>query len=67
MSLSAIAADDFARTLTESLPYTQRFTDKTWVIKFGAIQQGLIVRTSSMVESRISPCWTFSAPRELAR
>ncbi len=67
MSLSANAAGDFARILTESLPYIQRFTGKTFLIKLGAIQQGLIVRTSSMVESRISPCWTFSAPRELAR
>lgn len=35
MSLSLDAAGDFARVLTESLPYIQRFTGKTIVIKFG--------------------------------
>lgn len=35
MSLSLDAASDFARILTESLPYIQRFTGRTFVIKFG--------------------------------
>lgn len=35
MSLSLDAAGDFARVLTESLPYIQRFTGRTFVIKFG--------------------------------
>lgn len=35
MSLSREAAGNFARVLTESLPYIQRFTNRTFVIKFG--------------------------------
>ncbi len=35
MSLSRDAAGKFAEVLTESLPYIQRFTNKTFVIKFG--------------------------------
>ena len=35
MSLSRGNAESFARVLTESLPYIQRFTGKTLVIKFG--------------------------------
>jgi acetylglutamate kinase len=35
MSLSRENAEQFARVLTESLPYIQRFTGKTMVIKFG--------------------------------
>ncbi len=35
MSLSRDAAGDVARVLTEALPYIQRFTDKTIVVKFG--------------------------------
>ncbi len=35
MSLSRDAASDIARVLTESLPYIQRFTGRTFVIKFG--------------------------------
>jgi len=35
MSLSLDAAGDFARVLTESLPYIQRFTGRAFVIKFG--------------------------------
>ena len=35
MSLSRNDAEQFARVLTESLPYIQRFTSKTMVIKFG--------------------------------
>ena len=35
MSLNQGEAGDFARILTESLPYIQRFTGKTFVIKFG--------------------------------
>lgn len=35
MSLSREAAADVARVLTESLPYIQRFTGKTIVVKFG--------------------------------
>jgi acetylglutamate kinase len=35
MSLNQSEAGDFARILTESLPYIQRFTGKTFVIKFG--------------------------------
>lgn len=35
MSLSRTDAEQFARVLTESLPYIQRFTGKTVVIKFG--------------------------------
>jgi acetylglutamate kinase len=35
MSLSRDAAVDIARVLTEALPYIQRFTGKTIVIKFG--------------------------------
>ena len=35
MSLSREHAEQFARVLTESLPYIQRFTGKTMVIKFG--------------------------------
>jgi acetylglutamate kinase len=35
MSLSRENAEHFARVLTESLPYIQRFTGKTMVIKFG--------------------------------
>lgn len=35
MSLSRENAEQFARMLTESLPYIQRFTGKTMVIKFG--------------------------------
>ena len=35
MSLNHGEAGNFARILTESLPYIQRFTGKTFVIKFG--------------------------------
>ncbi|MDA0630733.1 MAG: acetylglutamate kinase [Proteobacteria bacterium] len=35
MSLNRDQAGNFARVLTESLPYIQRFTGKTFVIKFG--------------------------------
>lgn len=35
MSLNQGEAGSFARILTESLPYIQRFTGKTFVIKFG--------------------------------
>ncbi len=35
MSLSSDAALDVARVLTEALPYIQRFTGKTVVVKFG--------------------------------
>ena len=35
MSLNQGEAGNFARILTESLPYIQRFTGKTFVIKFG--------------------------------
>ena len=35
MSLNRPDAEQFARVLTESLPYIQRFTGKTMVIKFG--------------------------------
>ena len=35
MSLNRTDAEQFARVLTESLPYIQRFTGKTMVIKFG--------------------------------
>ena len=35
MSLNRTDAEQFARVLTESLPYIQRFTSKTMVIKFG--------------------------------
>jgi len=35
MSLNQKEAGNFARILTESLPYIQRFTGKTFVIKFG--------------------------------
>ena len=35
MSLTRESAGNFARVLTESLPYIQRFTNKTFVIKFG--------------------------------
>lgn len=35
MSLSREAAADVARVLTEALPYIQRFTGKTMVVKFG--------------------------------
>ena len=35
MSLDRKDAEQFARVLTESLPYIQRFTGKTMVIKFG--------------------------------
>lgn len=35
MSLSRDAAGDIARVLTEALPYIQRFTNKTIVVKFG--------------------------------
>ena len=35
MSLNKGEAGNFARILTESLPYIQRFTGKTFVIKFG--------------------------------
>ena len=35
MSLNQGEAGDFARILAESLPYIQRFTGKTFVIKFG--------------------------------
>ncbi|MBT5557484.1 acetylglutamate kinase [Luminiphilus sp.] len=35
MSLNRSDAEQFARVLTESLPYIQRFTGKTVVIKFG--------------------------------
>ena len=35
MSLSRDDASDVARVLTESLPYIQRFTGRTFVIKFG--------------------------------
>jgi len=35
MSLSRDAASNVARVLTESLPYIQRFTGRTFVIKFG--------------------------------
>jgi acetylglutamate kinase len=35
MSLNRSDAEKFARVLTESLPYIQRFTGKTVVIKFG--------------------------------
>jgi len=35
MSLTREAAADVARVLTESLPYIQRFTGKTMVVKFG--------------------------------
>ena len=35
MSLSRDAAGDVARVLTEALPYIQRFTGKTIVVKFG--------------------------------
>ena len=35
MSLNRTDAEKFARVLTESLPYIQRFTGKTVVIKFG--------------------------------
>ncbi len=35
MSLTREAAADVARVLTESLPYIQRFTGKTIVVKFG--------------------------------
>ena len=34
MSLNRNDAEQFARVLTESLPYIQRFTSKTMVIKF---------------------------------
>ncbi|MFT5888082.1 MAG: acetylglutamate kinase [Zhongshania sp.] len=35
MSMSRSAAGDVARVLTEALPYIQRFTNKTIVVKFG--------------------------------
>jgi acetylglutamate kinase len=35
MSLSLDEAGNFARVLTQSLPYIQRFTGRTFVIKFG--------------------------------
>ncbi|MEX1664025.1 acetylglutamate kinase [Zhongshania arctica] len=35
MSMSRAAAGDVARILTEALPYIQRFTNKTIVVKFG--------------------------------
>ncbi|EED34351.1 acetylglutamate kinase [Luminiphilus syltensis NOR5-1B] len=35
MSLQRDDAENFARVLTESLPYIQRFTGRTFVIKFG--------------------------------
>lgn len=35
MSLSRDEAGNFARVLTQSLPYIQRFTGRTFVIKFG--------------------------------
>lgn len=35
MPLSLEAASNIAKVLTESLPYIQRFTDKTVVVKFG--------------------------------
>ncbi|MEL0086447.1 MAG: acetylglutamate kinase, partial [Halieaceae bacterium] len=35
MSLNREDAFNFARVLTESLPYIQRFTGRTFVIKFG--------------------------------
>ena len=35
MSLNREDANNFARVLTESLPYIQRFTGRTFVIKFG--------------------------------
>ena len=35
MSLNRDDANNFARVLTESLPYIQRFTGRTFVIKFG--------------------------------
>ncbi|CAA0102633.1 Acetylglutamate kinase [Zhongshania aliphaticivorans] len=35
MSMSRSAAGDIARVLTEALPYIQRFTGKTIVVKFG--------------------------------
>ncbi|WP_373084028.1 acetylglutamate kinase [Zhongshania sp.] len=35
MSMSRTAAGDVARVLTEALPYIQRFTNKTIVVKFG--------------------------------
>lgn len=35
MSLTRARAENIARVLTESLPYIQRFTGKTFVIKFG--------------------------------
>ncbi len=35
MSLNRNDAEQFARVLTESLPYIQRFTGKTIIIKFG--------------------------------
>ena len=35
MSLNQGEAGTFAKILTESLPYIQRFTGKTFVIKFG--------------------------------
>ena len=35
MSLTRESAGNFARVLTESLPYIQRFTNKTFIIKFG--------------------------------
>ena len=35
MSLNQGEAGNFARILTESLPYIQRFTGKTFVIKLG--------------------------------
>ncbi|HET8711696.1 MAG TPA: acetylglutamate kinase, partial [Spongiibacteraceae bacterium] len=35
MSLTREAAANIARVLTEALPYIQRFTGKTIVVKFG--------------------------------
>ncbi|MDR2875571.1 MAG: acetylglutamate kinase, partial [Methylobacillus sp.] len=35
MSLTPSAADKKARTLSEAMPYIQRFFDKTIVVKYG--------------------------------
>ena len=35
MSLTRSSSEDIARVLTEALPYIQRFTGKTIVVKFG--------------------------------
>ena len=52
MSLSANAAGDFARTLTESLPYTQRFTGKT--LGYQARRYTAGVNSAHIIDGRVA-------------